>query len=955
MIRCTRDSSAPLHAPSCTGVGPSKRGGRSRWLASVAALMLWSLLSPIGGGARAADIVPGVVGEYSRARVWPASPPSIPRPNSWLVRVDPLLFFSPTATHFFGTKLYGHFAARWSGVLRVPASGKWTIMAEALRWNGRLVVDGKEVFKGAGSSDKMEGPIGTVDLVAGNHPFAFEFWSGDGTAGFWLSWRFPDGHLQNLDPDFTWHEAGAEARIAWDPKPYRQFQDRGFTSRFAEMDRGPLAMHTILCGNEANTAVKAIAVHVDPQHEAMAVFDIDLLRWAAAGSPAWLRFPLGRDGADTLWEYDATWGVQMRPGPGWAGPDGTLADPRTAGGYVQTRIGPLPRTWGSYHGSYLSGNRVVVAYAVGDAEVLDLPGFVTHGSVGMSTRSLALTGATRPLTTVVCDGFAAALTLEGGMAVLHSGDEASLVASAGAGVALRIEGDQVLATIPVGTHSCAVATWNGPAADLAQARVLLATLTPEDPRPLCTGGKPRWTDTVETHGELGGEDQAYVVDTLTVPYDNPWKSYMRTSGHDFLPDGRAVVSTLDGDVWIVSGIDGKLEHLALEALRHRGLFQPLGAARGPVARSTSAAATQHRASGRPQIHDGEAEHYYESFNHDGQLDACNMDYNFDLETDAEGNFYYATGHVESGSNPSQGVIVKVSKDGRGYQTIASGLREPNGMGGGDGMPLTCSDNQGNWVPASRINRISPGGFYGYVPSAHRPVQPTATDPPILWIPMSMDNSSGGECYIPKGAWGPLGGTWLHTSYGASRCFSFFPDDCDGVPQGAALPLPLRFQSGIMRARFNPADGQVYLTGLGKSWQTNAAREGAFQRIRYTGKKHHHLVEVHIVHDGLRLRFAEPLDRALATDPGNWSLEQWNYRWTGDYGSPEYSVAHPDKPVHDPVAIAAVELDAGGTTCTVHIDKLAPVMQMRLQCKLAAADGGEISDDLYLTINRVPAK
>jgi hypothetical protein len=40
---------------------------------------------------------------------------------------------------------------------------------------------------------------------------------------------------------------------------------------------------------------------------------------------------------------------------------------------------------------------------------------------------------------------------------------------------------------------------------------------------------------------------------------NPWKAPMFTSAFDFLPDGRAVISTFHGDVFIASGIDDKLE------------------------------------------------------------------------------------------------------------------------------------------------------------------------------------------------------------------------------------------------------------------------------------------------------------------------------------------------------------------------------------------------------------
>jgi len=84
--------------------------------------------------------------------------------------------------------------------------------------------------------------------------------------------------------------------------------------------------------------------------------------------------------------------------------------------------------------------------------------------------------------------------------------------------------------------------------------------------------------------------------------------------------------------------------------------------------------------------------------------------------------------------------------------------------------------------------------------------------------MSMDNSSGGEAFAPaNGKWGPLDGHMIHMSYGMSRLFNVMTETVDGVMQGAAVQFPLKFDSSLMRARFNPKDGQLYVTGL-KGWQ-----------------------------------------------------------------------------------------------------------------------------------------
>src|SRR3954453_24210861 len=76
-------------------------------------------------------------------------------------------------------------------------------------------------------------------------------------------------------------------------------------------------------------------------------------------------------------------------------------------------------------------------------------------------------------------------------------------------------------------------------------------------------------------GSSGIATGPLVIDTLTVPYDNPWKALMFTSGHDFFENGDAAVCTVHGDVWTVSGIDRDLRNLKWRRFA-TGLFQPLG-------------------------------------------------------------------------------------------------------------------------------------------------------------------------------------------------------------------------------------------------------------------------------------------------------------------------------------------------------------------------------------------
>src|SRR5262249_19128259 len=84
--------------------------------------------------------------------------------------------------------------------------------------------------------------------------------------------------------------------------------------------------------------------------------------------------------------------------------------------------------------------------------------------------------------------------------------------------------------------------------------VMKASGAPEDLPELCRGGPSRWKETITVQGKRGPDDAAYTVDTIPLPDDNPWGSWMRPGAFDFFPDGRVALCTWNGDVWIGSGL-----------------------------------------------------------------------------------------------------------------------------------------------------------------------------------------------------------------------------------------------------------------------------------------------------------------------------------------------------------------------------------------------------------------
>ena len=157
----------------------------------------------------------------------------------------------------------------------------------------------------------------------------------------------------------------------------------------------------------------------------------------------------------------------------------------------------------------------------------------------------------------------------------------------------------------------------------------------------------------------------------------------------------------------------------------------------------------------------------------------------------------------------------------------------------------------------------------------------------------------------------------------------------------------------MRGRFRAADGQLYLCGL-RGWQTAGVKDGALQRVRYTGRPIHQPAAVHIRANGILLTFTCPLDKKTAADAESWSVLQWNYKWAAAYGSRFWSVRDPQKQGYDQVDVKSATLLKDGRTVFLEIPDLRPAMTTKITCNLDAADGTAIQQDVHCTIHALGA-
>lgn len=918
-----------------------------------AAMAVW----PAGTRAGApADAAPGLVGKYYNDLHGFKALEGVRR-DPFYVRVDPNVDFAVVDGDFYGTHLTTDFAVAWTGSIHVDKPGKYRFGIKADD-AGKLFVNDKVVIDSV-RNDKNPEKHGEIDLpAAGDYAIKVEFCQYGGGAGCLLTWQPPDekepapvpasalSHAKSAEDvkwdkaDWDLYTADHEAWIKKHGKPYEKMDYGSFLSGTFGLPEPSREVRGKdgKPAKEPNVTDKGIIVTLDKKTRTNVLFDTEMCRYSGGWTGGFINFAgVAYDGAHgTMPRSKGTQVFGTPEMPGWEH-EGSWKDPR------KVPYGSLPANWCHYRGLYRHGDDVVFSYTVNGVGVLDKPGVTqADGKTTNFSRSLLVDPSTKPLRLVV-----------------SSGNVTTSVADAEMGVGPN--GCTVVTIPPHSEPKQYVITFGG---GPALGGKLSDVVDPVDWNTLTHGGPARWGAPIETQGKLGTGDGPYVVDTITPPEKTPSDAWLRFSGFDFFPDGKsAAICTWNGDVWVVKGIDGDLSHLTWQRYA-TGLFQTLGLkiVNGEV-----------YVLGRDQITrlhdlngDGEAD-WYENFNNDCQVTPGFHEFQHDLQVDSKGYFYYAKGGpVNPGGrgfealSEDNGCVMQVSPDGKTSKVYATGLRAPNGMSMGPHDEITVSDNQGTWTPACRISFVTPGAFLGVPSTSHRTPEPKNYGDPICWFPYvdgdytQGDNSSGGAAWDTSDKWGPFDGQLLHLSYGTCSVFETMYEKTDGLWQGGVVRFPLDFDSGVMRARFNAVDGQLYVCGL-KGWQTRATKDGIFQRVRYTQKTVYMPDAMHVQRDGIRVQFKQPVDKSIAGDADNYSVEQWNYVWADTYGSPEMSVKNPKKKGHDAVDIDSVVVSPDGRSVVLKMPSIRPVMQMKITMKIKAADGTPMNWEIDNTINAVPGQ
>ena len=633
-------------------------------------------------------------------------------------------------------------------------------------------------------------------------------------------------------------------------------------------------------------------------------------------------------------------------GPVWADASGSFEDKRRIKGH-----GNFSHL--KFNGYFRHGSKVVLDYGVHGTRILDSLSEQKNSLV----RHLEVAPHQKALTVRLADASSVK-------------DFNIKVKAANGGVTTKNEnGSHTLTIAPSATTTLITVLYADNAGEQAPDPVALT--------PLTKGGKGISPESFKVTPKIDTSKSAWLVDQVPLPPamgGNPYYSKVRMSDIDFFSDGdRALLPTWDGDIWMLTGLK---DFKDLTWKRYAtGFFEPLGL---KILNDVPHIA------GRDGIwktydlnNDGEADKF-EIFNNDVLLTNNFHEFQFGLETDKEGNFYFAKASpVRPGGRgfdkilDHNGAFVKISADGSRLYTLGTGLRAPGGIGVGPNGEITTGENEGTWQPCCKINYHEPSqgiAFFGTEDSRNGTETPFTE--PLCYLPMSVDNSGGGQIWTPKGnKIGIKEGELLHLSYGKSSIYHVLRQKVsDGFYQGGVAKLPVKLSSSAQRAVFHN-DGSMFVVGF-RGWQTNAPNEAGLQRIRRNDDVTSPIPNgMEVTKEGVKLTFAVELDDELATDPTSFTVERWKYIRSKQYGSGQFSVDNPDEAAEknaavkeskghrkrDKVKVLGVKLLGDKKSVLIVLDGHKPSQQLKIDYDLESTDGDELIGNIHSTIHKVPGK
>ncbi|MEM7228527.1 MAG: hypothetical protein AAF432_06900 [Planctomycetota bacterium] len=432
---------------------------------------------------------------------------------------------------------------------------------------------------------------------------------------------------------------------------------------------------------------------------------------------------------------------------------------------------------------------------------------------------------------------------------------------------------------------------------------------------------------------------------------------LEVGGLDVMPDGRPIVATRRGDVFIV---DGAYDDPPFDATFTRfatGLHEPLGARwrdggvilaqRGELTKVTD------------EDGDGVGD-FYETLSDAWGISGNYHEYAFGPKYDNDGRTWVTLnvgfcGSMGKSIVPWRGWAVIVDDDGT-LTPVCGGLRSPNGLGRNVDGEMFYTDNQGDWVETNKLSHLSPGDWHGHpsstgwYESADMPTPNTATDykVPAVWFPYDRMGRSASDIELDTtgGAFGPFQDQLFVGDQYSAIIMRVFLEQVGGEYQGACFPFLEGLDCGVNRLRFAP-DGSLFVGMTNRGWWSYGQRPWGLQRVVYTGVEPFEMHEVRAMPNGFEITFTDDVDVTTVEDVSSWSSASFRHEHREQYGSPEI-----DQMDH---RITRIDVAEDQRSCRIVLDgfRAGYVYEIHAPGVRNTSGAPLLHPDAYYTLNRRP--
>jgi len=364
----------------------------------------------------------------------------------------------------------------------------------------------------------------------------------------------------------------------------------------------------------------------------------------------------------------------------------------------------------------------------------------------------------------------------------------------------------------------------------------------------------------------------------------------KVGGLDFMSDGTCVISTWDpeGPVYLIKNPTAENPENIEVKMIASGFAEPLGL----KVVNDEIYIMQKQELTKLIDHDGdEIIDEYQTVCDDWGVTANFHEFGFGLDY-VDGYFYatLATGIMPGGASmlnqhKDRGSALKIAEDGSNIEFVANGLRTPNGIGVGYDGEIFVADNQGDWLPASKIVHVTKDAWFGSRSVDFEGTAKLKEKKPVVWLPQDeIGNSPSTPSYIDVG---PYKGQMIHgevTNGGVKRVFV---EEINGELQGVVFRFIQGLDAGVNRLRWAP-DGSLYVGGIGNpgNWAQTGKKWYGLQRLVYNDKSTFEMLAVRAKSNGVEIEFTEAIKPGEGWLTSDYEVKQWYYLPTKDYGGPK---------------------------------------------------------------------